>query len=326
MKLRQLGSTPYYVSPIGLGLAALGRPGYINLGHAEDLENHEVDAVEDHTHTMLSAAWNAGIRYFDAARSYGRAEGFLGSWLRKAKPEGVVIGSKWGYTYTADWHVDAEIHEVKDHSVTNLEKQWQETQAQLGQQPNLYQIHSATLATGVLNDEAVRAHLAELKAQGTAVGLSVSGSGQAQTIERALRLEADGAKLFDTVQATWNLLEPRAGNALYLAHQEGLGIIVKEALANGRLTRRNRDATFAAKLDTLSRQAQRLQATPETVAFAAVVRQPWADVVLSGAATKVQLHANLEALNVIWDDEVKAALAEFAEPDYWDTRAALVWN
>lgn len=325
MKLHRLGSTPHQVSPIGLGLAALGRPGYINLGHANDLTTYEIEAMDRHTQTMLSAAWDAGVRYFDAARSYGRAEAFLGRWLLD-KPEGVVVGSKWGYTYTADWHVDAEVHEVKDHSFTNLEKQWQETRAQLGQRPNLYQIHSATLTTGVLDDKAVLGYLAELKVQGTAVGLSVSGMGQAQTIERALRLETNGAKLFDTVQATWNLLEPSARNALHLAHQEGLGVIVKEALANGRLTRRNRDATFAAKLNTLVQQAERLQTTPETVAFAAVIQQPWVDTVLSGAATEAQLHDNLAAQNVIWDDEVATVLSGFAEPDYWDTRAALSWS
>lgn len=178
----------------------------------------------------------------------------------------------------------------------------------------------------MLDDKAVLSQLAELKAQGTAVGLSVSGTGQAQTIERALRLETNGAKLFDTVQATWNLLEPSAGNALHLAHQEGLGVIVKEALANGRLTRRNREATFAAKLGVLVRQAERLQTTPETVAFAAVVRQPWIDTVLSGAATEAQLHDNLAAQSVVWDDEVATALSGFAEPDYWDKRAALSWS
>ncbi len=326
MNLRRLGSTAYHVSPIGMGLAALGRPGYINLGHAEDLENYQIDTMERHTHTMLSAAWDAGIRYFDAARSYGRAEAFLGSWLLETKPEGLIIGSKWGYTYTADWRVDAEVHEVKDHSVATLKKQWQETQAQLGQRPDLYQIHSATLATGVLDNKAVLVSLSELKAQGTAIGLSVSGSGQAQTIERALRLETNGTKLFDTVQATWNLLEPSAGKALQLAHHEGVGVIVKEALANGRLTRRNHEAIFAPKLGTLSQQAERLHTTPETLALAAVVRQPWVDTVLSGAATEAQLHDNLTALSVVWDYEVADALSEFAEPDYWNTRAALSWS
>jgi aryl-alcohol dehydrogenase-like predicted oxidoreductase len=37
MDMRSLGVTGLSVSRIGLGLAALGRPGYINLGHASDI-------------------------------------------------------------------------------------------------------------------------------------------------------------------------------------------------------------------------------------------------------------------------------------------------
>ena len=41
--MRTLGTTGLSVSPVGLGLAALGRPGYINLGHADDLgDDHDV--------------------------------------------------------------------------------------------------------------------------------------------------------------------------------------------------------------------------------------------------------------------------------------------
>ena len=128
------------------------------------------------------------------------------------------------------------------------------------------------------------------------------------------------------MQATWNVLEPTAGNALRVARQEGVGVIVKEVLANGRLTRRNHAATFAPKLATLAHHAERLGTTPEAVALAAVLQQPWADTVLSGAATAEQLRANLSAPTVAWDDEVGEALAGFAEPDYWKTRAALSWN
>ena len=37
MRLNPLGSTKVMVSRLGLGMAALGRPGYVNLGHGEDL-------------------------------------------------------------------------------------------------------------------------------------------------------------------------------------------------------------------------------------------------------------------------------------------------
>ena len=89
---------------IGLGLAALGRPGYITVGHGEDFAGHiDVESMEGNAHVVLDAAFAAGVRYFDAARSYGMAEAFLGSWLeqRVHEPEDLTVGSKWGYTYTA---------------------------------------------------------------------------------------------------------------------------------------------------------------------------------------------------------------------------------
>src|SRR5262245_22088215 len=101
---RTLGRTELPVTAIGLGLAALGRPGYLNLGHGDDLgSDRSVDALERRAHAVLDAAHDAGVRYFDAARSYGRAEDFLASWLRRRglAPGEVTVGSKWGYTYTA---------------------------------------------------------------------------------------------------------------------------------------------------------------------------------------------------------------------------------
>ena len=97
MDSRPLGSTGLSVSRLGLGLAALGRPGYINIGHAADIgSDRAVTTMEARAHAVLDAAYAAGIRYFDAARSYGRAESFLASWLASRKiPAGqVTIGSK----------------------------------------------------------------------------------------------------------------------------------------------------------------------------------------------------------------------------------------
>src|SRR5207253_1150902 len=111
-------------------------------------------------HQVMEAAYRLGVRYFDAARSYGRAEEFVAHWPRH---EEVTIGSKWGYVYTAGWRVDAEKHEVKDHSLANLERQLGESRALLGDGLDLYQIHSATLDSGVLDDAAVIARLRRLK-------------------------------------------------------------------------------------------------------------------------------------------------------------------
>src|SRR5262249_37296586 len=160
---------------------------------------------------------------------YGRAEEFLGNWLRKRQltPASVTIGSKWGYRYTAGWQVTATQHEIKEHSLPVLRCQWQESQTNLGSYVHLYQVHSATVDSGVLENLAVLKELARLQRTGVTIGLSSSGTQQTATLERALSLTVDGVRLFDCVQVTWNLLEPSAGPALHAAHAAGMGVIVK---------------------------------------------------------------------------------------------------
>ncbi len=91
-----LGDTGITVSAVGLGLAALGRPGYITLGHDDDPAGHtDLLALERHAHEMLDAAHAAGVTYIDVARSYGSAEEFLSGWLGSRQfPEGKpIVGS-----------------------------------------------------------------------------------------------------------------------------------------------------------------------------------------------------------------------------------------
>jgi aryl-alcohol dehydrogenase-like predicted oxidoreductase len=154
----------------------------------------------------------------------------------------------------------------------------------------------------------------------------LSGIGQAEVLRRAMTLRIDGARLFDCVQATWNLLEPSAGSELAAARREGISVIVKEALANGRLA--GRDPGLAAKASVLEREARRLDATIDALAHAAALAQPWADVVLSGAVSVAQLTANVRALDVRWDDLAQAALSSLAEAPgaYWKERSRLAWN
>jgi aryl-alcohol dehydrogenase-like predicted oxidoreductase len=304
---------------LGLGLAAVGRPGYITLGRDVDLgSDRSVAALERRAHDVLDAAYAAGIRYFDAARSYGRAEAFLASWLRDRgiRPGTVTVGSKWGYVYTAGWQVDADPPEVKDHSIDNYRRQVRETGDLLGPWLSLYEIHSATLDTGVLEDRAVLGALADLRRDGVAIGLTTSGTGQAETVDRALAVGG-----FDCVQSTYNLLERAAAGALERAHDAGLGVMIKEALANGRLTARG-------GIEPLLRAARQLGVTPDALALAAVLAQPWVDVVLSGAETVDQLESNVAAAQVEWTPALAEELAGLAEPSdrYWATRSALSWT
>ena len=324
LPLRALGSTGLTVSRIGLGLAALGRPAYINLERARDFgTDRTVAAFERRSHEMLDAAYAAGIRYVDAARSYGMAEAFLGSWLttRGLPHDAITIGSKWGYTYVGAWRIDAPAHEVKDLSVDTLRRQIVESRALLGDRLRLYQIHSATLESGVLEDAAVLDELDRLRAGGLAIGLTVSGPGQADAIRRALAVEVNGEHLFQVVQATWNLLEPSAGAALAEAKASGWGVIIKEALANGRLT----DRGAAEQVIAVRQQAAALGTTTDALALAAALSQPWADIVLSGAATIAQLHSHLNAVSLVVHPIQWPTIAE-PPTEYWAARGRLAWN
>lgn len=323
MPFARLASATTPTAHIGLGLAAVGRPGYINLGRDEDLPaERTVDALRTRSHELLDAAYAQGVRYFDVARSYGRAEEFLADWLT-ARPDvdDIVIGSKWGYTYTADWRTDAEKHEVKDHSVQTYERQRAETAALLGDRLDLYQIHSVTPDSPALTDKELHARLAEAAAQGTTVGFSTSGPAQAEAIRAALAVTVDGEPLFRTVQSTYNALETSAAQALAEAHEAGLTVIVKEGLANGRLAGPHAP-------EALRAIAEQAGLGADAVALALVLRRPWAGVVLSGAATTVQLASNLHAAVVDLDDDQLARLAALTEEPaaYWERRGRLTWH
>jgi aryl-alcohol dehydrogenase-like predicted oxidoreductase len=317
------------VSPlrIGLGLAAVGRPGYITLGRSSDLpEVRSAEALRERAFELMDAAYAHGVRYFDAARSYGLAETYLAQWL-DARPDvrDVVIGSKWGYTYTAEWRIDADVHEIKDHSAAAYRRQVTETRALLGDRLNLYQIHSVTPDSPALDDTALHEQLSQLSAEGVTVGLSTSGPRQADTIRAALAVTVGGRPLFGCVQTTYNLLERSAGSALAEAHAAGCAVIVKEALANGRLTGPH---LVAPELNAVREVARQTGTSCDAVALAAVTAQPWADVVLSGAVTVDQLTSNLAAARVQFSSAQLKQLTELTEPAdaYWAQRSRLAWT
>ncbi|GAA2498039.1 aldo/keto reductase [Actinocorallia cavernae] len=308
---------------LGLGLAAVGRPGYINLGRDDDLgADRSVDALRARTHELLDAAYAQGVRYFDVARSYGRSEEFLAQWLAaNSGIDDVVIGSKWGYTYTADWSTDAERHEVKDHRLTTYERQRAESDALLGDRLDLYQIHSLTPDSPALTDKELHARLAEAAAGGLTIGFSTSGPRQADTVRAALAVTVDGEPLFRTVQSTFNILEHSAEPALAEAHDAGLTVIVKEGMANGRLADPNAP-------EALKSIAAEEGLGPDAVALAWILRHPWVGVVLSGAATLTQLSSNLHAPAVDLDADRMTRLATLTEEPrvYWERRGQLPWH
>ena len=89
MNARELGRTGIPISPIGLGGSQFSEGG---LGTFWDLRQSQVD-------TIVKAALDGGIRWFDTAEGYGggRSERGLGAGLADAgaKPGEVVVATKW---------------------------------------------------------------------------------------------------------------------------------------------------------------------------------------------------------------------------------------
>jgi aryl-alcohol dehydrogenase-like predicted oxidoreductase len=304
-----LGRNGPPVSRIGLGLAAVGRPAYITTNRAADLGgDRSMTALRERTSQLLHAAYAAGVRYVDVARSYGSAEAFLGEWIaHHGRVDDLVVGSKWGYTYVGGWDMAAPVQEVKDLSVANFERQYRETTALLGDHLRLYQVHSLTIESGALEDRALLTALARIRQKGLLVGITTTGPNQAETIRRALEVRVDGAPLFSAVQATWNLLETSAGPALGEASAAGWAVIGGDGGSES----------------PLGSAAAALGVTPDALAIAAVLAQPWVSVVLSGAASVEQLTSNLMALTI-----AAPSFPDLGEPadEYWAERSARPWT
>ena len=329
---RTLGATGLTVSRLGLGLAATGRPAYITLGRAGALPgDRSPEAMYARTAAVLDAAWCAGVRYLDVARSYGRAEEFLARWLAGRPETGdAIVGSKWGYRYTAAWRLEAAMHEEKELSLERFEAQLAESRALLGSRLALYQIHSATLESGCLDDRRLLAALVRARRRGAyrAVGLTLSGARSAATLERALAARVDGVRVFDCVQATFNLLEPSLAADLARAHAEGVGVIAKEVFANGRLSPANERPEDLPLRERLRAIVDEAGHPCDQLALAWVLAHPFVDVALSGAVSAEQVRSHAAAAAAALTPGATAALAALAEPPerYWATRAALPWS
>jgi aryl-alcohol dehydrogenase-like predicted oxidoreductase len=202
-------------------------------------------------------------------------------------------------------------------------RQLGETRALLGDRLALYQVHSLTDDSQLLGDRRLLSAMAALRAEGVLVGLSASGPRQAETLRQAIGVTVDGTPLFSAAQVTWNLLEPTVGAAAAEAAEAGWAVLVKEAVANGRLAP---GGDAVGESGPLGQFAARAGATPDAVAIAAVLAQPWATVVLSGAVSPAQVDANIAALRLDAPADLAADLG-LAEPAaaYWSARSARPW-
>ena len=312
--------------PLGLGTAALGRPQYINL--RQKRFTLDLKAFRKQSFAVLEHAYQLGVRYFDTAPGYGLAEALLLEWLKTKNDSSIEIATKWGYTYVANFDTNAKIHEVKEHSLAKLDEQWE---ASRGFLPHLkvYQIHSATLETGVLENKAVLERLAVLKQEhNIEIGITTTGANQTEVIKKALAVSIDGKPLFDAFQVTYNILDQSIATVLSELIRQNKTIIIKEALANGRLFRNEDYKHYTDLYTTLETIAKKHHVGVDAIALKFCEQTIPNSIVLSGVSNSGHLEANLKLNTIILSDDELATLKSFKinTIDYWKERKALAWN
>jgi len=312
---------------LGLGTAALGRPQYINV-RQEKNESVDLEAFKNAGFKVLENAYQLGIRYFDTAPGYGLAEQLLLDWLSSKNDPTIQVATKWGYTYVANFNPKAKIHEVKEHSVDKLNEQWDVSKA-FSTNLKVYQIHSATLETGVLNNEEVLNRLAFLQREHhIEIGITTTGTNQTEVIKKALDVSVNGKQLFDVFQVTYNVLDQSLNSISEELMQQDKRIIIKEALANGRLFRNERFSHYNGLYKTLEALALKHQVATDAIALKFCQQSIEDSLVLSGASHKAHLESNIKANVIVLTEDEMMSLKDFkiSTTNYWQERKQLVWN
>lgn len=312
---------------IGLGTAALGRPQYINV-RLKKCDNSNLEIFRKESFSVLEQAYNSGVRYFDTAPGYGLAEELVLEWLQTKNDNSIQVATKWGYTYTANFNANATIHEVKEHSLAKLNEQWNFSK-QLLPYLKIYQIHSATLETGVLENTAVLNRLASLKKEyNLKIGITTTGANQVEIIQKALNILVDGDFLFDTFQVTYNFLDQSLLDISDELISKNKLIIIKEALANGRVFRNTKYPHYNNLYTLLEALASKYKIGVDAIALKYCLQTIPKSTILSGASNNNQLQENLKTNTfLLSNDDIKLLKSHKVFPDfYWKERKQLPWN
>lgn len=312
---------------LGLGTAALGRPQYINV-RQEKLSNQNLEAFKDNGIKVLEKAYQLGVRYFDTAPGYGLAETLLLDWLQTKNDTTIEVGTKWGYTYVANFDPKAKVHEIKEHSLVKLNAQW-EVSKSFFSYLKVYQIHSATIDTKVLENEEVLDRLAFLKTEyDLRIGITTTGANQVEVIKKALDISVKGKQLFDAYQVTYNILDQSLKDISEVLNREGKSIIIKEAMANGRLFRNNKYQQYDELYSFLEKLALKYEVGVDAIVLNFCIRTIPMSQVLSGASSTEHMIQNMKATTFKLADKEIELLKTFGNHTnaYWKERKQLKWN
>jgi len=228
MEKRRLGRTGLDVSLLGFGCGAVG--GLMVKGAAAEQERAVARALE------------LGVNYFDTASMYGNGESEknLGRVWKALKPN-AYVGTKVRLPPTERGQVGAAIAASLEASLGRLQME----------RVDLFQFHNAIVGTtaggnfaaDTVLDEVVPA-FERLRQQGKIRFFGITATGETPALHRVV-----DARIFDTAQVSYNLLNPSPGTAVpagfpaqdfdnLLGHTKAadIGVINIRVLAGGALS------------------------------------------------------------------------------------------
>lgn len=313
---------------IGLGTAAIGRPIYINIRHEKPRADLPLQEFRENGMGILDDAYDKGVRFFDASPGYGLAESLLIEWLGQKNDKDIIVATKWGLSYAAHFDINAVVHEIKEHSLEKLNEQWEFSKKLL---PNLkiYQIHSATLETGVLDNKAILQRLHEIKKEHKIIiGLTTTGVNQVEVLKKAVNIEIENEPLFSSFQSTYNIMEQSVLQLKEIFLNTNSQLIIKESMANGRLMPNTSFKEHNSLYRYITKLADKYNVGADAIAIRFCVDSFPDAVTLSGASTAEQLRSNLAAKTFKLQKEEMEQLGSYKTDPilYWGERKLLSWQ
>ena len=280
------------VSVVGVGCNAFGA---------------RIDA--DQTKTVVDAAIEAGVTFFDTADAYadGASEELLGRALGSRR-EDVIVATKFGMGEHTAEHFGAHggrryVRRAVEASLRRLGTDY----------IDLYQLHRPDPITPI--EETLEA-MSELVAEGKVRYLGSSNLSAWQVVDADWIAHSSGLQRFISAQNEYSLYNRAAEDELVPACERlGIGILPYFPLAYGLLTGKYRrdeaapEGTRLARTDQAKRLAgadwdriEALQAFADargitllTLAIGGLLAQPAVGSVISGATRPEQVRANVEA-------------------------------
>jgi aryl-alcohol dehydrogenase-like predicted oxidoreductase len=228
MEMRTFNRTGLQVSILGFGCGAVG--GLMVRGAPEDQERAVARALE------------AGVNYFDTAAMYGNGESEknLGRVLAKLKPD-VVVGTKVRIPSADFGRIGVAVAGSLEASLKRMGRE----------QVDIFHLHNAITISGGGESLSAKTVLEEvvpafekLRQQGKTRFLGITAVGDTMALHQAI-----DARVFDSAQVSYNMLNPSAGSALAVGYPAqdygrmfehtqaaGVGVVGIRVLAGGALS------------------------------------------------------------------------------------------